>query len=238
MASTTKKIRKFSLKKILARGGIEFLAVLFGITISLWVEDQRQERDIQKKLIEDYKNISIEIQSDVENINRIIASVENQKILLKKIISYSDKKLQFDESDILTSIQRVTAPTFFGSLTSYKASVSSGRLNFSTDMAISNEISLLYEHFYKRLDTNSNLYDLRLQKLKSDYFIDFYSLVHGTKTFDKNTLNILYSDKLQNALYWILDYVENFYLKRLGDTKEQMKITKRSIDNYLQKKLF
>ena len=104
-------------------------------------------------------------------------------------------------------------------------------------MAISNEISLLYEHFYKRLDTNSNLYDLRLQKLKSDYFIDFYSLVHGTKTFDKNTLNILYSDKLQNALYWILDYVENFYLKRLGDTKEQMKITKRSIDNYLQKKL-
>ena len=55
--------------------------------------------------------------------------------------------------------------------------------------------------------------------------------------FDKNTLNILYSDKLQNALYWILDYVENFYLKRLGDTKEQMKITKRSIDNYLQKKL-
>ena len=46
MASTTKKIRKFSLKN-LARGGIEFLAVLFGITISLWAEDQR-ERDIQK----------------------------------------------------------------------------------------------------------------------------------------------------------------------------------------------
>ena len=106
MASTTKKIRKSSLKKILARGGIEFLAVLFGITISLWVEDQRQERDIQKKLIEDYKNISIEIQSDVENINRIIASVENQKILLKKIISYSDKKLQFDENDFLKIYSR------------------------------------------------------------------------------------------------------------------------------------
>ena len=118
MASTTKKIRKFSLKKILARGGIEFLAVLFGITISLWVEDQRQERDIQKKLIEDYKNISIEIQSDVEkNINRIIAQSRIKKFYLKKIISYSDKKLQFDENDILTSIQRVTAPTFFGSLT-------------------------------------------------------------------------------------------------------------------------
>ena len=225
------------MRNIFAKGGIEFLAVLFGITISLWVEDQRQEKDIQSKLIEDYKNISTEIQSDVENIDRIIVAVQNQKILLRKIIDYSDKKLKFNEVDILRSIEKVTAPTFFGSLTSYKASVSSGRLNFSADMSISNEISLLYEHFYKRLDTNSNLYDLRLQKLKSDYFIDFYSLVHGTKTFDQKTLDILYSDRLQNALYWILDYVENFYLKRLGDTKEQMKVTKRSIDNYLQKKV-
>ena len=225
------------MRNTFAKGEIEFLAVLFGITISLWVEDQRQEKDIQSKLIEDYKNISTEIQSDVENIDRIIEAVQNQKILLRKIIDYSDKKLKFNEMDILRSIEKVTAPTFFGSLTSYKASVSSGRLNFSTDMSISNEISLLYEHFYKRLDTNSNLYDLRLQKLKSDYFIDFYSLVHGTKTFDQKTLDILYSDRLQNALYWILDYVENFYLKRLGDTKEQMKVTKRSIDNYLKKKV-
>ncbi|MAR97254.1 MAG: hypothetical protein CMG17_06395, partial [Candidatus Marinimicrobia bacterium] len=60
------------MRNIFAKGGIEFLAVLFGITISLWVEDQRQEKDIQSKLIEDYKNISTEIQSDVENIDRII----------------------------------------------------------------------------------------------------------------------------------------------------------------------
>ena len=74
------------MRNIFAKGGIEFLAVLFGITISLWVEDQRQEKDIQSKLIEDYKNISTEIQSDVENIDRIIEAVQNQKILLRKII--------------------------------------------------------------------------------------------------------------------------------------------------------
>ena len=45
------------MKNILARGGIEFLAVLFGITISLWVEDSRQNSDMQKKIIDDYKNI-------------------------------------------------------------------------------------------------------------------------------------------------------------------------------------
>ena len=45
------------MKNTLARGGVEFLAVLFGITISLWVEDWRQDRDIQDKILEDYINI-------------------------------------------------------------------------------------------------------------------------------------------------------------------------------------
>lgn len=72
------------MRNIFAKGGIEFLAVLFGITISLWVEDQRQEKDIQSKLIEDYKNISTEIQSDVENIDRIIEAVQNQKFFCVK----------------------------------------------------------------------------------------------------------------------------------------------------------
>ena len=59
------------MKNILARGGIEFLAVLFGITISLWVEDSRQNSDMQKKIIDDYKNIQEEIALDIENIDRI-----------------------------------------------------------------------------------------------------------------------------------------------------------------------
>ena len=45
------------MKNVLARGGVEFLAVLFGITISLWGEDWRQDKDIQDKILEDYINI-------------------------------------------------------------------------------------------------------------------------------------------------------------------------------------
>ena len=58
------------MKNILARGGIEFFAVLFGITISLWVEDSRQSSDMQKKIIDDYKNIQEEIALDIKNIDR------------------------------------------------------------------------------------------------------------------------------------------------------------------------
>ena len=222
------------MKNTLARGGVEFLAVLFGITISLWVEDWRQDRDIQDKILEDYINIRDEIEIDIKYIDRIIASVDKQSELLKTLIKYSNNELNFEEGKILTSLQEVTAPTFFGSLTAYKASVSSGRLNFSTEQNISNEISLLYEHFYKRLDTNSEIYDQRLQILKRDYFIDFYSLIHGKNVFNENTRSIFLSDKMENAMYWILDYVENFYTNRLSDTRIQMINTKNSIDRHLK----
>ena len=66
------------MKNILARGGIEFLAVLFGITISLWVEDSRQNSDMQRKIVDDYKNIQEEIALDIENIDRIPDLVKKQ----------------------------------------------------------------------------------------------------------------------------------------------------------------
>ena len=69
------------MKNTLARGGVEFLAVLFGITISLWVEDWRQDKDIQDKIFEDYINIRDEIEIDIKNIDRIISSVDKQSEL-------------------------------------------------------------------------------------------------------------------------------------------------------------
>ena len=38
------------MKKILARGGIEFLAVLFGITGSLFIEDKNNVRELNAQL--------------------------------------------------------------------------------------------------------------------------------------------------------------------------------------------
>ena len=59
------------MKNILARGGIEFLAVLLGISLSLWVEDWRQNNEIASRLNLDYLNIKQEINEDIDNINNI-----------------------------------------------------------------------------------------------------------------------------------------------------------------------
>ena len=136
------------MKNILARGGIEFLAVLLGISLSLWVEDWRQNNEIASRLNLDYLNIKQEINEDIDNINNIISKVENQILALNNLVDYYEGKTIFDKDDLSNNLGTITAPTFYGTKTAYSASVSSGRLNFSKDMKLTNEITLLYEHYF------------------------------------------------------------------------------------------
>ena len=45
------------MKNILARGGIEFLAVFLGIALSLYVDEWREENQIRERLMADYHSI-------------------------------------------------------------------------------------------------------------------------------------------------------------------------------------
>ena len=45
------------MKNILARGGIEFLAVFLGIALSLYVDEWREENQIRERLMADYQSI-------------------------------------------------------------------------------------------------------------------------------------------------------------------------------------
>ena len=52
------------MKTILARGGIEFLAVFLGIALSLWVDDFREERELKERLNDDLIKIYNEVQAN------------------------------------------------------------------------------------------------------------------------------------------------------------------------------
>jgi len=58
-------------KNILARGGIEFLAVLLGITLSLWVDENSKNKDIHLALQKDLINIRADLNKDLNEIERI-----------------------------------------------------------------------------------------------------------------------------------------------------------------------
>ena len=75
-----------SLKNILARGGIEFLAVMLGISGSLWIDDSSINRNDRTEEFEAYSRLSNALEQDISNIEK--ALIENNEMvgILKKMI--------------------------------------------------------------------------------------------------------------------------------------------------------
>ena len=64
------------MKNILARGGIEFIAVVMGITISLWIEDGKKKNFQLKEQISLLENLKTSLNQDLEYALKIEKSLD------------------------------------------------------------------------------------------------------------------------------------------------------------------
>ena len=208
------------MKNILARGGIEFLAVFLGIALSLWVDDYQEEKDIRVRLMDDYKKIHSEIKEDILHIDTLITSTNEiiaSEVYLLKIL---DKKEKFDFDTVVLIISDLVAPTFFGNISAYTSSVTSGRFNMSTEDEITQKASKLYEHYYKRLVLNGDLIDQRSEAFDREHALEFYKARYNAANID--TLSIkkyFFGNRFHNGLLLYHDFRKRNYLARLNDTK-------------------
>ncbi len=148
------------MKNILARGGIEFLAVFLGIALSLYVDEWREENQIRERLMVDYQSIQKDLEIDIPYLERIIVGQTRGYEDGMEMIQMLDKEESFNYGQFVKSSLFVTSgSTFFGTKASYQASVSSGRLTYFGIDSLSNEIGKVYEHHYNRLDLNGLLLD-------------------------------------------------------------------------------
>ena len=148
------------MKNILARGGIEFLAVFLGIALSLYVDEWREENQIRERLMADYQSIQKDLEIDIPYLERIIVGQTRGYENGMEMIQMLDKEESFNYGQFVKSSLFVTSgSTFFGTKASYQASVSSGRLTYFGIDSLSNEIGKIYEHHYNRLDVNGILLD-------------------------------------------------------------------------------
>ena len=74
------------MKNILAKGGIEFLAVLIGITSSLWIDDYSTSLNDKKKEKEALINISVSLNKDLKHINWVNRDLKNVNTMLDSMI--------------------------------------------------------------------------------------------------------------------------------------------------------
>jgi len=208
------------MKNILARGGIEFLAVFLGIALSLWVDDYQEEKEIRVRLMDDYKKIHSEIKEDILLIDTLITRTNellDTELYLMKVL---DRKEKFDFDTVVSIITNLVAPTFFGNISAYSSSVTSGRFNMSTEDEITQKVSKLYEHYYKRLVLNGDLIDQRSEAFDREHALEFFKPGYNAANIDTTSIKkYFFGNRFHNGLLLYHDFRKRNYLARLKDTK-------------------
>ena len=223
------------MKNILARGGVEFVAVFLGIALSLWVDDYRESKELRERLSDDYQKIYKEVLSNIENIDNII-NLNNEIVASeKKLIEILNQEKKYNFKEMIGLINKIDSKTFFGESTAYKASVSSGRFNTSDDYKVVRNISRLYEHFFVRLDLNGNMLDKIVINFSDDFSSNFNKARFNQTNIDTLQLkNYFFSNDFHNALLNVYDMQNNYYLKRLSETRNQLIAIKDLLNNQQQ----
>ena len=223
------------MKNILARGGVEFVAVFLGIALSLWVDDYRESKELRERLSDDYQKIYKEVLSNIENIDNII-NLNNEIVESeKKLIEILNQEKKYNFKEMIGLINKIDSKTFFGESTAYKASVSSGRFNTSDDYKLVRNISRLYEHFFVRLDLNGNMLDKIVINFSDDFSSNFNKARFNQTNIDTLQLkNYFFSNDFHNALLNVYDMQNNYYLKRLSEIRNQLIAIKDFLNNQQQ----
>ena len=90
------------MKNILARGGIEFLAVLLGITVSLYLEEIKSKNNTNDIINESLVKIVEELNEIKINMNLMIEKFEDQKSYYRTAIEANNlNSVNSDELDIM-----------------------------------------------------------------------------------------------------------------------------------------
>ena len=148
------------MRNILARGGIEFLAVLLGITSSLWIDNNKKLADIESERIVVHQILSDEIESIIDYTSERIEYYNKQDSTIDYLYNnwenfnsqMIDDPFQFTY-DIFTTGTYMFSPN----LSTFDALKSDGRFNL-IDIDIRKnfgELFMLLEYINK-IETNEN----------------------------------------------------------------------------------
>ena len=186
------------MKNILARGGIEFLAVILGISGSLWIDDNSNYKKDRKQEYEAYNRLSNALSEDIKLMDE--ALIENDRVIfiIENMMNnmwwlpYDTLSVYIDESQTYANIHP--------HISDYETLKSTGRLYKITDIDLLQKIIDLYDSRYGVID-HWTIEDKRAIFMQDEFFINNYSMAPSKKwTTLKNVQND--RDKLNNCLLY------------------------------------
>ena len=143
------------MKNLLTRGGIEFIAVLLGISISLWIEKNNQASELNDKIEEVHNIVLAEVSELIKytdsRLERYNILNNNIDFLFDNWDSFSIKNVE-NPSDFSITIWSTTSMQFRPNLSTLQTLKNDGRFNL-----IDEKVRKIFGSFYTQLERINRL---------------------------------------------------------------------------------
>ena len=202
------------MKNILARGGIEFLAVILGISGSLWIDDNSNYKKDRKQEYEAYNRLSNALSEDIKLIDAALIENDRGLFVIEMMMNHME---DLSDDSLSTYIdQSQTYVNISPHISDYETLKNTGRLYKIRDIDLLQSIVDLYDNRYGVIDQWS-IEDKRAIFLQDEFFINNYSMKPSSGwTTIKNIKND--RERLGN------DMVYNNYLTFFYKLKNRVKL--------------
>ena len=168
------RMGRFGYEKYFSKGGIEFLAVLIGITSSLWIDDYSTSLNDKKKEKEALINISGSLNKDLKHIDWVIRDLNNVNTMLDSMI-YNFNSLSKDS--VASYLDRTNMYLIFSPrISTYETLKNTGQLYKISDLNILEKIIGIYDFHYSIIEGWSKE-DERNILILQDHLIEHYDIV-------------------------------------------------------------
>jgi len=151
------------MKNLFMRGGIEFMAVLLGISASLWLENNRTERELKFQLNQSLKALKLSIIEDKKSMNQFI---ENHDELIShfNFIQNEDSIKESSNERLKIAFEQTTIPRSINlDFTIFSSMESSGLIYKIQNDELRNKILKLFQSHYTSL---IEIFDYDLENVK------------------------------------------------------------------------
>ena len=131
------------MKNILARGGIEFLAVLLGISLSLWIDERSDNAKMDKQIADIHGIVDLEVDKIISYTDSALLKYNQQgkniNILFNSWDSFSINDVN-NPDNFQNDIYVTTSMQFLPPLATLESLKSDGRFNLIDDGLVGQQI--------------------------------------------------------------------------------------------------
>ena len=140
---------------MLTRGGIEFLAVLLGITLSLYIDQQAENRSVAKTEMALLSDLQVSLNQDISYIDKVLNDLKVSFKAQERLISFPcdqvDNLSEEELADLFRNVLRGST-SLFPRYGVYRSLVSNSEMKYIDNHDLKYKLIDLYDFQFKRYE--------------------------------------------------------------------------------------